>query len=191
MSSRKAPTGRSGARARKKSPPETGPAVGPLGFYGYTAGDVMSSPSLNVRPDDTLRSAAAIMSRRSVSGLPVVDGKRGLVGVLSQKDVVRVLHDEAGLALPAGLFDLLLDAGEARRSDLLPSCRAVLGRTKVRRAMSAPAIAIDASATIEEAVRLMLEHKVNRLPVLRRGKVAGIVTRHDLLTRIGESAATA
>ncbi len=159
----------------------------PLGFYGYTAGDVMSKPAVTIGPGETLKSAAAVMSRRGVSGLPVVDAKKGLVGVLSQKDILRVLHDEAGLALPAGLFDLLLDADEARRSDLLPSCRAVLSKTRVHDAMSAPAISIESGATIDAAVRLMVEHRINRLPVLRRGKVAGIVTRHDLLTQMGQS----
>jgi signal-transduction protein with cAMP-binding, CBS, and nucleotidyltransferase domain len=47
--------------------------------------------------------------------------------------------------------------------------------------MTAPPVTIDAERSISEAARLMVEHQVNRLPVLREGKLAGIVSRADLL----------
>jgi len=149
----------------------------------------MSRPAITVGPADPLRLASARLSQRGISGLPVVDASGRPVGVLSQKDVLRLLQEKAGLSLPGGLFDLLLDADEARRSDLLPTCRAVLDRTPVREAMTPHPITIDAHASLEEAVGLLLARKVNRLPVLRRGKLVGIVTRHDLLTGLGPGSA--
>jgi CBS domain-containing protein len=149
----------------------------------------MTRPPITVREDDSLRTAAALMSRRGVSGLPVLSAAGRLAGVLSQKDVLRVLHDRGGLALPGGLFALLLDPEEAGRADLLPRNRALLSRTAVREAMSRPAITVEADRSIDEATRTMLEHHVNRLPVTRAGRLAGIVTRHDLLTGIGRAAA--
>jgi CBS domain-containing protein len=141
----------------------------------------MSRPAITIAPGDPLRLACARLSQRGISGLPVVDATGRPVGVLSQKDVLRLLQEKAGLSLPGGLFDLLLDAEEARRSDLLPACRAVLDGTPVREAMTAEPVTIEAKASIEEAVRLLIARRVNRLPVLRRGKLVGIVTRHDLL----------
>lgn len=149
----------------------------------------MSRPAITVGPADALRLACARLSQRGISGLPVVDAAGRVVGVLSQKDVLRCLQEKAGLRLPGGLFDLLLDAEEARRSDLLPACRAVLDGTPVEDAMTDEPVTVDAGASIEEAVRLLLARKINRLPVLRRGKLVGIVTRHDLLAGLGPGGA--
>jgi CBS domain-containing protein len=151
-------------------------------------GDVMSRPAISVHPGDPLRLACARLSQRGISGLPVVDDKLRPVGVLSQKDILRLLHDRAGLSLPGGLFDLLLDAEEARRSDLLPACRAVLDRTPVREAMTPNPITIERSAKMDEAVQLLVARRINRLPVTHRGVLVGIVTRHDLLSGLRASA---
>ncbi|MCI4352774.1 MAG: CBS domain-containing protein [Thermoplasmata archaeon] len=153
-----------------------------LGFYGYVVRDVMSQPVITVRPEATLEVAASLMSTHGVSGLPVVDRRPRLVGVLSQKDIVRVLHERAGLSLPGGIFDLILDSTKARRSDLPRECREILETTRVRPAMSNRPITVNADASLDEAIRLLIEHKINRLPVVEKGTMIGIVSRHDLLS---------
>ncbi|MFZ0829769.1 MAG: CBS domain-containing protein [Thermoplasmata archaeon] len=153
-----------------------------LGFYGYVVRDVMSRPVITVRPEATLEVAASLMSTHGVSGLPVVDRRPRLVGVLSQKDIVRVLHERAGLSLPGGIFDLILDSTKARRSDLPHECRTLLENTRVRLAMSSRPITVNANVSLDEAIRLLIEHKINRLPVMENGTLVGIVSRHDLLS---------
>jgi len=177
------PRGRSrrptAARARTA---DAGPARRGLGFYGYVVRDVMSRPVITVRPEASLEVAASLMSTHGVSGLPVVDRRPRLVGVLSQKDIVRVLHERAGLSLPGGIFDLILDSTKARRSDLPQECRTILENTRVRVAMSSRPITVNANASLDEAIRLLMEHKINRLPVVENGTLVGIVSRHDLLS---------
>lgn len=153
-----------------------------LGFYGYVVRDVMSRPVISVRPEASLEVAASLMSTHGVSGLPVVDRRPHLVGVLSQKDVVRILHERAGLSLPGGIFDLILDSTKARRSDLPRECRTILENTRVRHAMSSRPITVNANDSLDDAIRLLMEHKINRLPVMEGGNLVGIVTRHDLLS---------
>ncbi len=153
-----------------------------LGFYGYVVRDVMSRPVISVRPEASLEVAASLMSTHGVSGLPVLDRRPRLVGVLSQKDVVRVLHERAGLSLPGGIFDLILDSTKARRSDLPRECRTILENTRVRAAMSNRPITVGPNASLDDAIRLLIEHKINRLPVMEGGSLIGIVSRHDLLS---------
>jgi CBS domain-containing protein len=153
-----------------------------LGFYGYVVRDVMSRPVITVRPEASLEVAASLMSTHGVSGLPVVDRRPRLVGVLSQKDIVRVLHERAGLSLPGGIFDLILDSTKARRSDLPRECRTILENTRVRHAMSSRPITVNANISLDDAIRLLIEHKINRLPVVENGSLVGIVSRHDLLS---------
>jgi len=54
--------------------------------------------------------------------------------------------------------------------------------------MSSPVIAIDEDADISEAASLMLREGIARLPVLREGKLIGIVTRADIVNGLGASA---
>ncbi|MFA5614232.1 MAG: CBS domain-containing protein, partial [Methanoculleus sp.] len=55
----------------------------------------------------------------------------------------------------------------------------------VRRIMSGPAITIDEESDISDAASLMLKERIARLPVIRDGKLIGIVTRADLVRGIG------
>jgi CBS domain-containing protein len=134
------------------------------------------------RASASLESAASTMSRRRVSGVPVVDKSRRVVGVLSQKDIVRVLREQAGLSLPGGVFDLVLGADQGGRAELHERCLATLKRTTVGAAMSREPATLPADATMDRAVRLMVDSGFNRVPVVRNGKLVGIVTRTDLLT---------
>jgi len=57
---------------------------------GVTAGDVMTSPAVTVRPEDTVEHAARLMYTRKVKRLPVVDVGGHLVGIISRMDVLTV-----------------------------------------------------------------------------------------------------
>jgi CBS domain-containing protein len=57
---------------------------------GVTAGDVMTSPAVTVRPEDTVEHAARVMYARKVKRLPVVDAGGHLVGIISRADVLAV-----------------------------------------------------------------------------------------------------
>jgi CBS domain-containing protein len=57
---------------------------------GITAGDLMTSPPVTVKPDDTVEHAARLMYTRRVKRLPVVDAAGHLVGIISRADVLAV-----------------------------------------------------------------------------------------------------
>ena len=168
--------GPSGEKPAGRSSPEG------LGFYSYRVRDVMTRKVVSVAPGATLAIAAGIMSRRSVSGLPVVDAKGRVVGVLSQKDILRLLHDTSGLRLPRSVFDLILSVGRGHGSGVPEISRRVLESAKVRSSMTRPAIYIGPGASLDDAVRTLISRRINRLPVVADGALVGIVTRHDLLS---------
>lgn len=167
--------------ARERPGPSRGPRAG-LGFYSYTVRDVMTRKVVEVRPEDSLATAARLMSRHGISGLPVVGKSRRIIGVLSQKDIVRLLHQSAGLRLPGSVFDLILSKGKDAPTGIAERSLAALERSSVRSVMNRPAVTISPDASIDEAVRSLIAHRINRLPVAEGGFVVGIVTRHDLLT---------
>lgn len=124
-------------------------------------------------PGQTLAEAARLLAARGITGAPVVAHGQ-VAGVLSAKDILRAL----GLAPGATIMDLAahLLAGAARSID------AQAASLPVESVMSAPALTIQAEASLAEAASFMTAHGVNRLPVTGAdGRLVGLVSRSDLV----------
>ena len=130
------------------------------------AGDVMTLGAAAVRRDTPLPEALQVMLDHRVSGLPVVDSDGTLVGVLSEGDFLR---DRGSRGRPV---EALIAGGHGARN---------LDTRTVAEIMTSDPVAIAADTPLEEAIRLMEQHQVKRLPVVKDGKVVGILSRADLL----------
>jgi CBS domain-containing protein len=132
--------------------------------------DLMTKDVVTVGPDASLREAAALLAEHRVSGLPVtVD--RTVVGVLSEADIVLRASggsDSRGLGMLGWLFDP--DPHEIKAT-----------ANTVAEAMSAPAVTISPTRPVHEAARQMVATEVNRLPVVEKGALVGILTRADIV----------
>jgi CBS domain-containing protein len=143
--------------------------------------DVMTRKVVTTNPEATLRSAAQLLLRNHVSGLPVVLGT-DVVGVLSEKDIVRVILSKIGrVLLPAHLLALFLEITAEEEARTLQEIQHILDDTPVSQAMTPHPIVIEADAPLEQATRTMIQRGVHRLPVVERGKLVGIITRDDTL----------
>ncbi len=160
---------------------------GPEGLFGSLVRDIMTRKVVVVETTDTLRFAATLLSQKGISGMPVLGKDRQVVGVLSEKDVVKALGDKGGLAMPGSLFELILEPSEARQKDLLARCRSVLDSTRVGSVMTSPARWVSPDTPSLEAARQMLVSRINRLPVVEHGKLVGILTRNDVLRLSSET----
>ncbi len=134
--------------------------------------DVMSSDVVSVAPNMPLKELAALLTERRISGVPVVDGGN-VVGVVSEADV---LMKQVGRPISRRrplewIFGEQQDPEEVRRR-----MAATVGE-----AMSAPAVTIHADRPLREAAALMVDSKVNRLPIVDDGRLVGILTRADLV----------
>jgi CBS domain-containing protein len=134
--------------------------------------DVMTTEVWTVRSETSLKEAAEFLTRRHISGLPVVNAERHVVGVLSEGDI---LFKETGGAKRKGFLERWLALP-------LPELELKLAARTVGDAMSAPAVTIGPKRPLTEAANTMIDQGVNRLPVVdNAGKVIGIVTRADLV----------
>ncbi len=147
----------------------------------YLVEEVMTTPVFTAGPDESLLAAARTMRAHHVSGLPVIDPDRKVLGVLSEKDIVAALDRQVGIGHARGILDILLAGYEPRRHDLLERAVAALLNGVVREAMSHPAAVVDADASLTEAWHLLRQYSVNRVPVVRDDRLAGIVTRQDVI----------
>jgi CBS domain-containing protein len=129
---------------------------------------LMTEKVLTVAPDMALRDAARTLVDHRVSGVPVVtDG--AVVGVLSEGDIVT---KASGGTDRAGLLTWLFDPGVDN---------ARIAAKTVGEAMTAPAVTIGPNRPVHEAARTMVEHSINRLPVVENGALVGIVSRADIV----------
>lgn len=116
--------------------------------------EVMSCPVVTILPRKTVLDAAKLLSMKDIESLIVSWGDEA-VGIITEKDIVRrVVANELSYS------------------------------TKIADIMSSPVITINVEKTGEEAMRLMREEEVKRLPVVERGKIVGIITATDLLNSL-------
>jgi CBS domain-containing protein len=135
-----------------------------------TVRDVMTHRVVAVTEQPGFREVLGLLATHHVSALPVVDGHRRVVGVISEGDLYL-----KQVRPPHGLAALLED--RRRRQDQRKAVGAIVAEL-----MSAPAITIRADQSLAEAATRMHRHGVNRLPVVdEAGVLVGIVTRGDLL----------
>ena len=117
---------------------------------------------LAFHPEDRVEDAARAMAGRSVGGAPVVDGDGTLVGLINDDDLI--VQDE-------------LPSSQAHFEDDL---RKAVGATVADVMSRKPKVCAE-DDTLEQVATVMHEDKLRRLPVVREGKLVGIVARGDIL----------
>lgn len=138
--------------------------------------ELMTREVVTVEPETPLKDIAALLVAHRISGVPVCDGGGAVVGVVSEQDIL--------------LKELGTDerrAGPFARFAARPLAVKATARTAVD-AMTSPAVTIAWHRQVTAAARIMVEHDVNRLPVLGRdGGLVGIVSRADLVRAFSRS----
>jgi len=128
--------------------------------------------SLNVK--ETIFDAAELMLGAGVSAVPVVNDKGELVGIVSEADLLR--RAEIGTSPKKSWLSRLLDSETSAAHDFV----AVHAR-KVSDVMTKDVVTATDQATLAELVDLIERHGVKRIPIVRAGKLVGVVSRADLL----------
>lgn len=140
--------------------------------------DVMTVDVVTTTRETALKDAVRELSSRGISGLPVVDDDGRIAGVISEADVLA--KERSAPHQPVGVVRRRL--GRAKRWE-----RARLNARVVGDAMTSPAITIERHWSVAVAADKMIEHGVNRLPVVQHERLVGIVTRADLVRAFARS----
>jgi CBS domain-containing protein len=134
----------------------------------------------SVTPTTPVRAIARAMIARRISAVPVVDRKRRVLGIVSEGDLLR--RAEIGTERRGSWWlDLFVDAGTRARE---------FAKSRGLRAadvMTRSAISVTPQTDVRDIVDIMEKWGIKRVPVVKAGTLAGIVTRHDVLRALSRT----
>lgn len=146
------------------------------------AAEVMSRTVVVISQDAPLSQAVRLMLDGRISGLPVVDGLGRPVGILTEGDLVRRAETGTGGDRPGWLASVFTPGRLAERYIRTHGRR-------VAEVMTPEVVAVEEDASLADVAATMQRQRVKRLPVVRGGRVVGIISRADLLRVLADALA--
>ena len=150
-----------------------------------TAADIMTSPVVTVLPQASLAQIAELLNAKHISAVPVCDADGRLAGIVSEEDVLRPFRASVGQRRDWWLT--LLAEGERLGQEFLDYIRAD-GRSAAEVMVRDVRTAGEQTA-LPELAEMMIQHGVKRIPIVKDGRVVGIVARSDLVRAIADAPA--
>jgi CBS domain-containing protein len=138
------------------------------------ARDVMTAPVVTVQPDTPVSEIASLMLTRRISAVPVVDASGKPVGIVSEGDLVRHTGTQVG-GKRSWWLTMFAD-----RDEVAEQYAKSHGRTAAD-VMSRKVVTATEGTPLDRIATLLERHRIKRVPIVRRGKVVGIVSRANLL----------
>lgn len=146
--------------------------------------DLMTTQVVTLKPEETVKKAVIKFALDNISGAPVVDNRNHLLGILSENDILDVILN----------YQLKLDSEQSESQMLTYSMdsssepdeklRAIteeISNKPVSELMTRTVLTTTPDTSVMEVLKAMIEMKVNRLPVIEKGVLVGIVSRGDII----------
>jgi CBS domain-containing protein len=141
------------------------------------AKEVMTRKVITVGPELPVKELARLLVQHHISGVPVVDEAGSLIGIVTEKDMI---ESKKNLHLPTvvTLFDavIYLESEKHFKEDLKK-----MAASKVEDIMTGDVVTIEEETSVREIATIMSEKGKDTLPVVREGKVVGIVGKADIV----------
>lgn len=141
------------------------------------AKDIMTVDVITVSPEDKVDVVAKLLVENKISGIPVVDKDGHIMGIITEKDLL-IKAGEFKVPFYLTLFDSIIFLENPLRfnNDLKK-----YAASKVKDAMTVKVTVVEENTPVNEIAELMQKKAINRVPVIRNGKLIGIITRNDVL----------
>lgn len=146
------------------------------------ARDIMTRTVVTAGPDDDVSAVAERLSKHGISAMPVCDKDGALVGIISEADLMRPFGEANALRRSWWLG--LLAEGERLAPEFVDYIR--LDRRRTRDLMTTSVVVATEDTSAQKLADLLRQHQVKRLPIMKDGKVIGIVSRADLVHALAQ-----
>jgi len=127
------------------------------------AKDIMKKDVITVKRDTPIQDAIKTLVDKNITGLPVVNDDMTLVGIISEKDILRILAH----------MDLLMVLDDIKKSDVT-----------VEDFMTKEVVSFEEYDTLSDVCDCLIQKNFRRVPILSGGEVVGIISRRDLVKYI-------
>jgi len=141
------------------------------------AREVMTADVVSVRPETPTPDVARLLLEKGISAVPVVDDRGGPIGMVSEGDLVG--RNDSDREARRDWWLTLLAEGHPLNAEFLASLRTP--QRTARDVMSGPVVTVGEDTDVGEIARLLSAYRIKRVPVVRDGRIVGIVSRADLL----------
>ncbi len=143
------------------------------------AKDIMTKEVITVKPETTIEELARLLMKQQISGAPVVDDNGKIVGIVTENDLI---SKNSRLHIPTilRLFDAYIPLGTSKmESDIRKMAASTVEDICIKEI-----ITVDEEASVEYIATIMTEKRIHILPVVREGKLVGIIGKKDLIKGI-------
>ena len=144
---------------------------------------VMTKKVITATPGETVKDVVNKLSKNNISGVPIVDDENRVVGMVSESDILQILKNKSrklSLIFPSShalgmTFEESIDFRELREVMI------EVQNYKVEEVMNRDVTTVGPEKTIAEVSNIMVQNNINRIPVVKRDKIIGIITRGDII----------
>jgi len=147
------------------------------------ASEIMSTDIKTIKRNTSIEEIAHILTENNISGLPVVDDDNIVIGMVTQKDLLYKDIEPRFPAVVEILGGLIFLRGVGKYREEL---RKVLA-TEAEGIMTRNVITVNEDTEVERIAQLMVEKDINRVPVLKDGRLTGIVSRADMVRYVAKT----
>jgi CBS domain-containing protein len=146
------------------------------------ASDIMTTDVVTVRPETKITEAAGLMLSKRINGLPVINDDQAVIGILCQSDLI---VQQRKFPLPT-VFTLLDGIIPLTSTSHLEKEVQKMSATTVDQAMTRDPVCIGPDTDLEELAEVMLKKKYHTLPVVKDGKLVGVIGKEDILRTLAQ-----
>lgn len=144
--------------------------------------EFMTKKVITIQEDENIRELFQLMDKHAILGVPVVDSSQKVVGIVTESDLIKhftTLENPRGIYLLGSLLYLDPQGFNQKLKEHAAE--------KVKDLMSKPVKVLTDDQTLQDAVDLMAETHVSRLPVTdKSGKILGLVSRKDIVHQLAQ-----
>lgn len=148
--------------------------------------DVMVKEAVVLSPEETVADAVKKFAKHRIGGCPVVDDERHVLGIMTETNILESLkthYKELKMRVPPETIIGISFVEIAKKREAVEAFERI-ANTPVKDAMTREVVTAMPGDELEDAIQKMVRNDVNRIPIVDKGVLVGIVTRGDILRAV-------